>query len=79
MTKTVRIIFSPEAEEVYTYLNENVNSKTENMILNALNKKVELVKANVHFGEQIAKKLIPKEYIEKYGVNNLFRVESLYT
>jgi len=73
--KQVRIILSPEAEEVYKYLNENVNSKTEQMILSALNKKVELIKANVHFGEAIAKKLIPKEYIEKYGVNNLFRIE----
>ena len=73
--KVVRIIFSPEAEEVYKYLNENADSKTERMILTALNKKVELIKANVHFGQQVSKKLIPKEYIEKYGVNNLFRVE----
>ena len=73
--KVVRVILSPEAEEVYKYLNENVDSKTERMILNALNKKIELIKANAHFGEAIAKKLIPKEYIEEYGINNLFRVE----
>jgi len=75
MRKT-RVIFSPEAEEVYKHLNEEASkSKTENMILNAINKKVELIKSNVHYGNPIAKKLIPKEYIAKYGVSNLFRVE----
>lgn len=74
--KAVRVVLSPEAEEVYKHLNEMApDSKTERTILNALNKKIELIKANPHFGEPIAKKLIPKEYKEKYGVTNLFRVE----
>jgi len=74
--KKVRVIFSPEAEYVYKHLNELApESKSENMILNALNKKIELIKANIHYGDPIAKKLIPKEYKEKYGVTNLFRVE----
>ena len=45
------------------------------MILNAINKKVELIKANLHYGNPIAKSLIPKEYIEKYDITNLFRVK----
>lgn len=74
--KTVRVIFSPEAEEVYKYLNKESNSsKTERIILSALHKKIELVKANYHYGEPLAKHLIPQEYITKYGVTNLFRVE----
>ena len=74
--KTVRVILSPEAEEVYKYLNEQApTSKTERMILNSVNKKVELIKANHHYGEPIAKKLIPKEYKVKYSVTNLFWVE----
>ena len=74
--KKVRVIFSPEAEEVYKYLNEQApHSKTENMILNAVNKKVELIKSNIHYGTPIAKKLIPDEYKAKYGVTNLFRIE----
>ena len=49
------------------------NSKANSvMLLNSINKKVDLIKANPHFGEPISKKLIPKEYIEKYGVTNLF-------
>jgi len=74
--KSVRVIFSPEAEKVYNYLNEqSPTSKTERMILNAINKKVELIKANFHYGDPVAKKLIPQEYKIKYGVTNLFRVE----
>lgn len=74
--KKVRVILSPEAEEVYKYLNKEApNSKIENTILNAFNKKKELIKANPHYGDPISKKLIPKEYKKKYGITNLFRVE----
>lgn len=74
--KTVRVIFSPEAEEVYKYLNEQApHSKNERIILQALNKKIELIKANPHYGDPIAKKMIPAEYAAKYGATNLFRVE----
>ncbi len=74
--KPVKVILSPEAEEVYKYLNEQANtSKTEKMILNAVNKKIELIKANIHYGNPIAKDKIPDEYKNKYGTNNLFRIE----
>jgi len=73
--KNTKIILSQEAKEVYKYLNLNIDSKTERMILKSVNQKVELIKLNPHYGNPIAKHLIPKEYIEKYGVTNLFRVE----
>jgi len=74
--KNVRIILSPEAEEIYRYLKKEAeNSKTENTILTAVNNKVELIKQNHQYGDPIAKKLIPKEYVQKYGTTNLFRVE----
>ena len=73
--KAVRVILSPEAEEVYKYLNEQApKSKAERSILNAVNKKSELIKANPHYGDPISHDLIPKEYVQKYGVTNLFRV-----
>ncbi|MBI5228601.1 hypothetical protein HY991_00715 [Candidatus Micrarchaeota archaeon] len=76
MNKTVRVILSPDAEEVYKYLNEKApSSKLERSILNAVNKKVELIKANIHYGEPISKDKIPLEFKQKYGVTNLFRVE----
>ena len=74
--KIIRIKLSREAEEVYNYLNkEATTSKTERMILKSVDKKSELIKANPHYGDPIAKRLIPVEYIQKYGVTNLFRVE----
>jgi len=74
--KKVRVILSPEAEEVYKHLNKEApTSKTDRMILNAINKKIDLIKANLHYGDPIAKTLIPKEYVEKYEITNLFRVE----
>jgi len=76
MTKKVRVILSPEAEEVYKYLNaEAPHSKKERLILNAINNKVELIKTNPHYGDPISKKLIPRQYREKYRITNLFRVE----
>ena len=74
--KTVRVILSPEAEEVYKYLNEHAaHSKDEHTFLKAVDRKVGLIKINPHYGDSVPKKLIPKEYVIKYGVNNLFRVE----
>jgi len=74
--KIVKIILSPEAEKVYKYLNvESQNSKTERMILKAVNYKIDLIKQNPHYGDPIAKNLIPEEYIIKYSITNLFRVE----
>ncbi|MFW6286170.1 MAG: hypothetical protein ACOC16_03535 [Nanoarchaeota archaeon] len=76
MNKIVKIILSPQAEEIYNYLVENSQkSKIENSIFNAFNKKKELIKTNIHYGQPINKKLISKEYITEYGIKNLFRVE----
>ena len=74
--KIIRVKLSPEAEEVYQHLNKEApDSKTERMILKAVNQKVELIKANPHYGDPLAKDIIPEEYKKKYGANNLFRVE----
>ena len=74
--KIIRVKLSPEAEEVYQHLNEEApTSKTERMILKALNQKIELIKLNPHYGDPVAKNLIPEEYKKKYSVTNLFRVE----
>ena|SRR3989338_2245900 len=74
--KQIRVKLSPEAVEVYKYINSQApTSKLERTILNAINHKIELIKANQHYGDGIPKNLIPKEYKIKYGVMNLFRVE----
>ena len=74
--KQVKVILSPEAKEVFEYLNKESNtSKIEKSILNAVKQKSDLIKANPHYGNPIKKSLIPREYIEKYEITNLFRVE----
>ena len=74
--KEVIVVLSPEAEKVYRYLNkESQNSKIEKSILNGIKQKIELIKENPHYGNPISKKLFPKEYVEKYKITNLFRVE----
>ena len=74
--KTVRVILSSDAKEVYDYLNAKAElSKKERALLKAINYKIELIKQNFHYGDAIAKNLIPVAYKEKYGITNLFRVE----
>ena len=74
--KPVRVVLSPEAEAVYNDLNSKADkTKIERSIFNSIKKKVELIKMNPHYGDPVAKDLIPKEYRIKYGVTNLFHVE----
>jgi len=74
--KEVRVILLPAAEEVYKKLNaEAETNKQSRMILKAVNNKIELIKANIHYGDPIAKNLVPEEYKQKYSTTNLFRVE----
>ena len=56
--KKVKVILSPEAKEVYDFLNrESKNSKLEKSILNALHNKIEHVKNDIHYGHPITKLL----------------------
>lgn len=74
--KSIRIVLSKDAKEVYDYLNKLSSvSKRERMILKAINYKLELIKNNFQYGDPVAKNLIPEEYKQKYGNINLFRVE----
>ena len=74
--KEVRIILSPEAEEVYKKLNsEAETNKQSKMLLKAINQKTDLIKQNIHYGNPIAKNLIPVQYKKKYNLINLFRIE----
>ena len=49
------------------------NSLAENSPLkNSINKAIADLKENIFCGEQIKKERIPKEYIKKYKINNLW-------
>ena len=83
MKKIIRVKLSPEAEEVYNYLNREVaeveksgkKRTPEVQIFQAFEQKKELIKVNHHYGEPIAKSKIPEKFKAKYGITNLFWVE----
>lgn len=72
----IEVVFSPEAEEVYNYLEEKAqSSKIERTILRAVRQKVLLIKGNKHYGRPMPPEKIPPEYRVKYGAENLFKVK----
>ncbi len=83
MNKPVRVILLDEAESEYKKLNEIAGQQikegkdnTEEMqLLRSTKQKIAFIKANPFYGDNIAKSLIPKEYIIKYNAKNLWRVE----
>lgn len=79
MKKPVRVVMINEADKSFKRLNEQVGEQqregkenTDEMkLLRSIRQKVELVKANPFYGDNIEKRKIPKEY----NVQNLWRVE----
>lgn len=79
MNKPVKIFFLDDADIEYKRLNEIVGQQLkegkensqEIQLLKSIKQKIELIKVNPFYGDNIPKRLIPKEY----GVPNLWRVE----
>lgn len=83
MKKSVRIILLDDADAEFKKLNEiteqQLNEGKENteeiQLLKSINQKIEFVKANPFYGDNMPKYLIPEEYIQRYKTSNLWRVE----
>ena len=83
MTKIVRVILSKEANEQYQKLNvivgeemrKGVQNSIHGQLLKSINQKKELLKVNPQAGIHIQKSLIPKLYMDKYDVNNLWKID----
>jgi len=83
MNKPVKVILLDQADSEYKKLNEIVGQQinegkdnTEEMqLLRSIKQKTGFIKANPFYGDNIAKAIIPKEYIAKYQAKNLWRVE----
>src|SRR3989344_8139369 len=79
MNKPIRAVLIGQADTDYKKLNEivgqQINEGKQNsheiQLLRAIKQKVDIIKANPFYGDNIPKKLIPREY----NVQNLFRVE----
>ena len=83
MNKSVRVILLDEADSEYKKLNEIVGQQIkegkenteEIQLLRSIKQKIDFIKANPFYGDNIAKGIIPKEYVAKYNAKNLWRVE----
>lgn len=83
MNKPSRVILLGEADSEYKRLNEIVGQQaregkdnTEEMqLLRSIKQKIDFIKANPFYGDNIAKEIIPKEYAVKYNAKNLWRAE----
>lgn len=65
--KPARVIFADKKhEEIYFNLNKSDRLKK------AIAKAIKNIKSNAFYGEPISKKLIPKGYISKYKITNLW-------
>lgn len=79
--KTVRVILVGDAKEEYTKLNKivgdelkkGIKNSDNQTLLRSINRILELLKDNPQYGFHVKKKQIPKEYIKRYEVNNLWK------
>ena len=79
MNKQTRVVLLDAANEEYHHLNQLVGEQLkewkqnsdEIQLLKSIKQKVEFIKANPFYGDNIPKRLIPPEY----NVQNLWRVE----
>jgi hypothetical protein len=79
MKRDVRVILKGNAKLAYEKLNEVIGEQLEKgkensdeiKLINSIKKKVELLKANPAYGDNIPKKKIPKDW----DVDNLWRLE----
>jgi len=72
MNRTNKIAFiTKKLEKAYNELNKGKfeDKQLHNLITRAIND----LKEDPEYGVRIRKKLIPKEYIKNYGINNLWK------
>ena len=70
MIKPSKVIF------INDELENNFNAlKEADPIKKAMKRAIKDLKQNAFSGIQVPKKLIPKEYIKKYGINNLWKYD----
>ena len=70
MIKPSKVVFINEK------LEDNFNSLKDNdPIKKSLIKAIQELRQNAFAGIQVPKRLIPKEYIQKYGINNLWKYD----
>ena len=81
--KEVSVRLSEEADSVYQELNKivgeeklkGIDSSFHQTLLRSINRVRDLLKQNPFAGDQVKKKQIPPKYIQKFDVENVWRIE----
>ena len=81
--KELRVMLSEEADEIFRELNKivgdekkkDIDSSFHQTLLRSIKRAINLLKENPFSGDQIPKRIIPREYVKKYDVENLWRIE----
>lgn len=81
--KIIKVILSEEATDEYNELNRLVGEELQHGITSSVNqsilRSIERVKGwlkdDPFVGEQVQKSLIPHDYINKYNITNLWRID----
>ena len=70
MIKPSKVVFI--SDELETDFNE---LKEEDPIKKGITRAIKDLKENAFCGVQVPKRLFPKEYVQKYGINNLWKYD----
>ncbi len=81
--KEVSVRLSEEADKVYQELNKivgeeklkGIDSSFHQTLLRSINRVRDLLKQNPFVGDQVKKKQIPTKYIQKFDIDNIWRIE----
>lgn len=75
--KAIKVKYSPVFEEQLKKLREAIkekDSKFHKQLLKAIEREKDNLLIDMHRGIQIPKSQIPKEFIDQYGVSNLWKI-----
>jgi Txe/YoeB family toxin of Txe-Axe toxin-antitoxin module len=84
MNKQARVILLDEADSEYKRLSKIVEMQAdkenseEMQLLRSINQKIEFLRLNPFYGDGIHKSLIPKDYLLRYKIKNLWRAELVH-
>ena len=81
--KEVSVRLSEEADKVYQELNKlvgeeklkGIESSFHQTLLRSINRVRDLLKQNPFAGNQVPKRQIPPKYIQKFDIDNVWRIE----
>src|SRR3989344_2177656 len=81
--KEVKVILSEEANNVYDELNKivgdeikkRIDSSFHQTLLRSIKRVIETLRDNPFAGDQVRRILMPRKYIIKYDVKNVWRIE----